>query len=146
MEQTLTKALLAFENATYRGTNGTSENNRCLGFRPAFIDRETCAVYLSRYPDGRLAPCHLLDGLPSELVLARSRLGRVTRVKASVVSGFVHDDSFYSRVEAAAFLVSTPEADLTRSADVALRRAAQPNPCSPLIDKETQCIGRRHKY
>jgi hypothetical protein len=124
MEQTLTRAVLAFENATYRGTNGISENNRCLGFQPAFIDRETCTVYLSRYPDGRLAPCHLLDGLPGELVLARNGLGRVTRVKASLVSGFVDDERFYTRDEAAAFLVSAPVEELTRSADVGSRRAA----------------------
>jgi hypothetical protein len=48
MGQTLTGALLVFENATYHGTSGVSENNRCLGFQPAFIEREAGAVYLSR--------------------------------------------------------------------------------------------------
>src|ERR1700682_2778851 len=51
------------ETARFRGTGGVSENNRSLGFQPAFIDRETQTVQLSRFPDGRLAPCHLLDGL-----------------------------------------------------------------------------------
>ena len=55
MERTLTKALVAFENATYRGTNSTGENNRSLGFQPAFIDRDTGTVYLS---------CYLTAGLP----------------------------------------------------------------------------------
>ena len=71
MNPTLTKVSFTLETARYRGTGGVSENNRSLGFQPAFIDRETGTVHWSRFPDGRLAPCHLLDGLPAELVLAR---------------------------------------------------------------------------
>src|ERR1700687_4509615 len=107
MGHTLTETLLALETARFNGTGGVSENNRCLGFQPAFIDRETGTVYLSRFPDGRLAPCHLLDGLPAELVLARNEQGRVTRVKSSVVSGFVHDERLYTRDEATAMLATS---------------------------------------
>jgi hypothetical protein len=124
MNLTLTKISLALETAHYRGTGGVSENNRSLGFQPAFIDREAQTVHLSRYPDGRLAPCHLLDGLPAELVLVRDEQGRVTRVKSSVVSGFVHDDRFYTRDEAAAMLVSASEIDQSQSPDTSLRKAA----------------------
>src|SRR5258705_1005313 len=120
MENTLMKASLALEAANYRGTGGMSDNNRCLSFQPGFIDRETCTVYLSRFPDGRLAPCHLLDGLPAELVLARNEQGRVTPVKASAVSGFVHDEHFYTRDETAAMLVSAPQIDPSRSAETSL--------------------------
>jgi hypothetical protein len=111
MGHILTTALLEVETARYRGTNGVSENNRRLGFQPAFLDRDTRTVHLSRFADGRLAPCHLLDGLPAELVLAHSGEGRVMRVKASVVSGFVHFDRFYTRDEAAALLVSEPRVE-----------------------------------
>ena len=124
MRLNLTKTSLALETANYRGTGGVSENNRCLGFQPAFIDHDTRTVHLSRFPDGRLAPCHLLDGLPAELVVARDELGHVTRVKASVVSGFVHDRHFYTRDEAAAILVSEVELDVSRSPDTSLRWAA----------------------
>ena len=124
MGHALTKTSIALESASYRGTGGVSENNRCVGFQPAFIDHETCTVYVSRFPDGRPAPCHLLDGLPAEVVLARGEQGRVTRVKGSVVSGFVHDDHFYTRDEAAALLVSAAEIDLSRSPETSLRRAA----------------------
>jgi len=124
MELTLTKALLAIETAQYRGTGGVSENNSDLGFQAAFIDRKTGTVHLSRFPDGRLAPCHLLDGLPAEVVLARDGRGRVMRVKASLVSGFVHGARFYTRDEAAAMLVSAPEFDLAQSLDTPLRWAA----------------------
>src|SRR6266404_7131147 len=123
MELTLTTALLAIETAQYRGTVGVSENNRGLGFQAAFIDRETGTVHLSRFPDGRLAPCHLLDGLPAEVVLARNEQGRVMRVKASFVSGFVHGVRFYTRDEAAVMLVSPPEFDLAQSLDTLLRWA-----------------------
>jgi hypothetical protein len=115
MGHTLTDTLLALETVRFSGTGGVSENNPCLSFQPAFIDRETGTVYLSRFPDGRLAPCHLLDGLPAELVLERSEQGHVTHVNASVVSGFVHDDHFYTRDEAAAMLVSAPETESSRS-------------------------------
>jgi len=124
MELTLTKALRALETTNYRGTGGVSENNRGLGFQPAFVDRETGTVHLSRFPDGRLAPCHLLDGLPAEVVLARNEQGRVMRVKASVVSGFVHEARFYTCQEAAAMLGSAADFDNSRIQDRASRRAA----------------------
>ena len=47
------------------------------------------------------APVHLLDGLPEEVVVARHPCGRVEKVKASVVSGFVREARFYTREEAA---------------------------------------------
>ena len=124
MNLTLTKISLALETNRYRGTGGVSENNRNLGFQPAFIDRETGTVYWSRFPDGRLAPCHLLDGLPAELVRASDEQGRVTRVKSSLVSGFVYDGRFYTRDEAAALLVAPSELDRSRSPDTSLRKAA----------------------
>lgn len=120
----MTKISLALETANYRGTGGVSENNRGLGFQPAFFDRETGTVHLSRFPDGRLAPCHLLDGLPAKVVLARNEQGRVMRVKASLVSGFVHGERFYTRDEAAAMLVAAPEFDLAQSLGAPLRWAA----------------------
>ena len=105
----LSREWLEVEAAYYRGTNGSSENNRDLGFQPAFIDRRTGTVYLSRFADGRLAPCHLLDGLPAELVLARDEQGHVTCARDSVESGFVHDGRFYTRYEVAAMLVAPPD-------------------------------------
>jgi hypothetical protein len=105
------------ETARFRGTGGVSENNRSLGFQPAFIDRETQSAHLSRFLDGRLAPCHLLDGLPAELVLARKEQRRVTCVKTTVVSGFVHDGRFYTRDETAALLMSPSEFDQSQRPD-----------------------------
>jgi len=102
MERTLTEQRLEHENLRHLGTAGVSAENRSLGFQPAFVDRETRAIYLSRFADGRPAPCHVLDGLPRELVLSRRACGRVAAVKRSLVSGFVRDGRFYTREEAAA--------------------------------------------
>lgn len=123
MRSTLTPISLAAQSSRYR-TGGLSEKNGNLGFQPGFIDRETEAVHLSRFRDGRLAPCHLLDGLPAELVVARNDEGRVTCVKASLVSGFMRDDRFYTRDEAAAMLTSVEGFDESRATITPLRKAA----------------------
>lgn len=97
----LTTTVLQQENDRFAGTGGRSEANRDLGFRPAFFDCATCAIYLSRYRDGRVAPLHLLDGLPDEVVLVRAQCGRVVVVKSSLVSGFERNGFFYTRSAAA---------------------------------------------
>jgi hypothetical protein len=89
-------------SAHFRGTGGVSEENRGLGFRPAFRDAETGIVYRSCFADGRPAPCHLLDGLPPEVTVGRDGRGRVTAVKGSLVSGFLRRSRFYTREQAAA--------------------------------------------
>lgn len=124
MNPTLTKSSLVQESARCPGTGGVSEDDWSLGFQPAFIDRETETVHWSRFPDGRLAPCHLFDGLPAELVRARDEQGRVTRVKSSLVSGFVRAGRFYTHDEAAALLVAPSEFDRSRGPDTSLRKAA----------------------
>lgn len=97
----LTRMVLQQENERYAGTGGRSEGNRDLGFRPAFFDCATCAIYLSRYRDGRPAALHVLDGLPDEVVLVRAQCGRVVVVKSSVISGFERNGFFYTRAAAA---------------------------------------------
>jgi hypothetical protein len=92
---------LAQENIRYAGTCGVSGENRRYGFRPAFMDLETAAVYLARFADGRPAPFHLLDGLPDELVLSRDAAGRIAELSPCVISGFEQDGRFYTRDEAA---------------------------------------------
>ena len=89
------------ENRAHAGSQGVSQANRHLGFRPAFLDVATMQVHESRFADGRLAPFHLLDGLPDEVVLRRSPLGRVLAAKSSLVSGFVRNGFFYTRAAAA---------------------------------------------
>lgn len=100
----MTESQLTVENSRHCGTGGVSSRNRSAGFRPAFMDAGTRAVYLSRFADGRTAPFHVLDGLPDELVLERRATGRVAAAKPSVISGFVRAGLFYTRDEAAALV------------------------------------------
>ncbi len=97
----LTIDALAEENARHAGTAGVSAEGCARGFRPAFLDRATQTVYASRYADGRLAPFHVLDGLPLWLVAIRCRDGRVVGLKPSVITGFVRAGRFYTREQAA---------------------------------------------
>ena len=93
---------LQHENNRFQGTGGVSRNNRGLGCRPAFLDARSGAIHLSRFANGSVAPLHLLDGLPDNLIEARDATGRVLRAKSSVVSGFELYGEFLTREEAAA--------------------------------------------
>jgi len=108
MSGAMTHSRLELENVRYAGTGGVSRQNRCFGFRPAFMDLETAAVYLARFADGRPAPFHLLDGLPDELVLSRDAAGRVAEIRSSVISGFEQQGRFYTRDEAAEAVDAEP--------------------------------------
>jgi hypothetical protein len=111
MSTALCQPLLERENRRYAGSGARSEENRGLGFRPAFLDTATGCIHPSRFRDGRPAGCHLLDGLPAEVVVARDPAGRVRQVKETIVSGFVRGGRFFTRDEAAAWIAgSAPRA------------------------------------
>ena len=99
---TLSKRYLLLEAETFRGTGGVSAENNAMGFRPAFLDTATGRTYLARFADGRPAPCHILEGMPDELVLARDRRGIASQVVGTLVAGFLRGDVFFTRDEAAA--------------------------------------------
>ena len=101
MNATMSLQTLERENVEFRGTGGRSQENRSLGFRPAFMDEDTSTVYPARFADGSPAPFHILDGLPPAVVVARGANGRVLRVKPTIVSGFTLDGEFYTREAAA---------------------------------------------
>jgi hypothetical protein len=92
---------LQHENVVHTGSGGRSQENSGLGFKPAFLDFQTQKIYPSRFADGRLAPFHLLDGLPDEVVVDRATSGRVVTAKATLISGFVRNGFFYTRAAAA---------------------------------------------
>jgi len=101
MKRLMNRERLALENAQHAGTGGVSAGNRSLGFRPAFLDWATMQIYPSCFADGRAAPCHILDGLPEEVVVERSASGRVRRVTSSIIAGFERGGFFYTRRAAA---------------------------------------------
>lgn len=69
-----------------------------------FLDTQTGAVYRACFADGRPAPMHLLDGLPPAVVATRDTTGRVLALKSSVQAGFLCEERFYTREQAAVAL------------------------------------------
>ena len=61
-----------------------------LGFRPAFLDFATCAIYLS----------DSIDTLPDEVVLRQPITGWVSGTKPTLVAGFERKGFFYTRASA----------------------------------------------
>lgn len=92
---------LISDNEKFKGTGGVSEENKSAGFIPAFMDKRTGLVEVSRFKDGRIAPCHLLDGLPEDWIQERDHHGKALSMKESVISGFVRLGNFFTRSEAA---------------------------------------------
>lgn len=72
-----------------------------MGFRHAFFDYSTCAIYLSTDRMGRPANCHTLEGLPDGVVARAWITGRVASVKATLVAGFERNGMFYTARSAA---------------------------------------------
>ncbi|MGD8590546.1 MAG: hypothetical protein PVG22_17115 [Chromatiales bacterium] len=101
MKQCMTNGRLELENHMYAGSGGISQENHSRGFFPAFYDRDTGKIELSRFANGTLAPIHLLEGLPDAWVVERGVNGMTRAIKQSVIAGFVHGGSFYTRQEAA---------------------------------------------
>ena len=101
MKRSMTQELLRAQSDEQHGTGGTSAGCAHLGFRPAFLDFSTLTIYPSRFADGRLAPLHLLDGLPDEVVQLRLPSGRVVSAKPTLVAGFERGGFFYTRRAAA---------------------------------------------
>jgi hypothetical protein len=95
MKNATSIARLQLENLIHRGTGGRSEENRGLGFRPAFLDFATQRIYLSCFRNGMPAPIHVLDSLPEGVV-----------GKPTLVSGFVRNGFFYTRRAAARAVAS----------------------------------------
>ena len=101
MKRLMTLQLLADENVAFAGTGGRSQENRGLGFEPAFYDFSRGTTYRSRFADGKAAPFHVLDGLPDEAIACRDPSGRAVAAKATLISGFVRNGLFYTRTAAA---------------------------------------------
>jgi hypothetical protein len=101
MKRVMNETVLRKQNVAFAGSGGRSEENRNLGFRPAFLDFATQTLYLSRFANGRPAPFHMLDGLPEEVVVDRSPNGRVISAKATLIAGFERNGFFYTRTAAA---------------------------------------------
>ena len=81
---------------TPSGASSTSTEISQSDFIPAYYDTETDTVYLSRFSDGRVAPVHVLDGIPRQLL----HQGDTDELSGKVIVGFVFNDRFYTRGQA----------------------------------------------
>lgn len=84
------------EQLEYQGATSESVPNSQL--QPAFYDMETGRTYLSVYADGRTAPIHILDGLPTDVQW---------RADINIISGFVLENRFLTREQAMKIILKT---------------------------------------
>lgn len=89
------------DNLAYAGTGGVSKHATCARFLPAFKDLNTGRVEIARKMDGAPAPCHLICALPAEWAKECDDEGRVCAVRSGIIAGFVRDQVFYTREQAA---------------------------------------------
>ncbi len=101
MEYNAAQEQLHRENRHYAGTGGVSQHNQHRCFHPAFKDENSGQVALSCYADGKPAPFHTLEGLPSSWIKERDTAGKVAKLIPSVIAGFVKDQQFFTRQQAA---------------------------------------------
>jgi hypothetical protein len=108
-----------------------------LGFRPAFLDSMTCAIYLSRHRDGTAASYHSADGLPDALVTRERLTGRVLSMKSTLVRGFERNGFFYTCTAAARAVGAVPD-DMRREDNRECRwKRAMGRRAKPKVSNET---------
>ena len=105
IETALNHQVLAQENQIYAGTGGISQGNRSHDFVPGYLDTESGETAVSCFADGQPAPIHLLEGLPETWILERNVDGEVLQIKKGVIAGFIRNERFYSRNQAARALI-----------------------------------------
>jgi hypothetical protein len=101
-DSSLTPEKLQQQTVAFRGTGGISAENNGHGFTPAFFDTAKGEIHLARFADGRLAPMHILEGLPKDLIRVRDAAGHATATVPTIIAGFAHQQRFYTREQAAA--------------------------------------------
>jgi hypothetical protein len=105
-DSSLTPKKLQQQTVAFRGTGGISAENNGHGFTPAFLDTAKGEIHLARFADGRLAPMHILEGLPEDLIAVRDATGRATATVPTIIAGFAHQERFYTREQAAAAVMA----------------------------------------
>jgi hypothetical protein len=82
----------------YRFDGGAVRSERLadLGFRPAYMDYSTLAIYPCTFADGRPAPTHTREGLPDDVVAIRGPEGQVLATKSTLVAGYVRGGYFFT--------------------------------------------------
>jgi hypothetical protein len=94
---------LRHENLAFTGTRGVSQNNSRSGFKPAFLNRNSGRVEISKMEGGYPAPIHLIDWLPEEWAASIRKDGSIESLVPGIISGFSRNGKFYTREETADF-------------------------------------------
>ena len=68
------------ENRAFAATFGVSAMSRPLGFIPAFRNETTGEVRESTFRNGRRAPIHVLEGLPSHWQTESTTARRISQI------------------------------------------------------------------
>ena len=104
MNARLSTQSLKHQNREFKETGGISSNNRQLQFVPAFKDTETGEVCTICNPDGSPSLIHNLNAAPRSWIVQQDASGRVLALKGTIVAGFVLDQIFYTRQQAADYV------------------------------------------
>jgi hypothetical protein len=86
----------------FLGTCGESATAGQHRFIPAFRCETSGRVELARFPNGSIAPMHLIIALPREWASQTDHKGGVVCLKDSITAGFWRDARFFTRAEAKA--------------------------------------------
>lgn len=70
------------------------------GFRPAYYDFATGALYPCLHRSGRPAPHHDPSGLPDSVVVIRTEAGRVLATRSTLRAGYERGGYFFTRTAA----------------------------------------------
>ncbi len=83
-------------------TNAHSNSDSGVStFIPAYYDTQTDTVYLSRYKNGSVAPVHVLDSIPKELLSDMNKSDTNNgELSQKVIVGFIFNNKFYTRAQA----------------------------------------------
>jgi hypothetical protein len=101
MNRPVNEQSLRQQNLAFAGTNGVSQNNRGKRFQAAFRDEDSGRVEIARFDNGKVAPAHLIVGLPREWAVSFTSDDAILAIKSTIIAGFVRDGVFYTREEAA---------------------------------------------
>jgi len=72
-----------------------------LGFKPAFLHRETGQIEIARMSNGQPAPVHIISWLPAEWATSFNEDGTVKSISPQIIAGFVCNNDFYTREQLA---------------------------------------------
>lgn len=101
MSRPMTEHVLRQENLAYIDSGGVSANAQKVHLVPAFQDVETGRIEIARMQNGCPAAMHLIVGLPEEWAVNHDLSGQISALKATIIAGFVRENVFYTREQAA---------------------------------------------